>query len=182
VRAAPFLGLRPPSLSRVSNARRNLDGGPGTSVVRSKCVKNYRCFADPLTGCNCSAQGLPKSKSEDAHIQVAGRGHVRQLIMGFRITQLIYVAAKLELADHLARGPLTASELAQAVGVDAGALYRLLRALASLGVFAQASSGSFEKTPAAELLRRNIPGSPRSTRCSMETSSIGTHGVANRTQ
>ncbi len=88
---------------------------------------------------------------------------LRQLIMGFRITQLIYVAAKLELADHLARGPLTAGELAPAVGADAGALFRLLRALASVGVFSEASDGRFEMTAAAELLRRNTPGSLRST-------------------
>src|SRR5262245_29196652 len=88
---------------------------------------------------------------------------LRQLIMGFRITQLIYAAAKFELADHLARGPLTAHELAQAVGADAGALYRLLRALASFGVFAQSTGGRFEMTPAAELLRRDTPGSLRST-------------------
>jgi hypothetical protein len=35
--------------------------------------------------------------------------------MGFRVTQLIYVAAKLDLADHLARGPLTAPELASSL-------------------------------------------------------------------
>jgi O-methyltransferase domain/Dimerisation domain len=88
---------------------------------------------------------------------------LRQLIMGFRITQLIYVAAKLDLAEHLARGPLTAPELASSLGVDAGALYRLLRALASLSVFVESSDGCFEMTPAAELLRRSAPGSLRST-------------------
>jgi Dimerisation domain len=97
-----------------------------------------------------------------------GRGHdeisrLRQLIMGFRVTQLIYVAAKLDLADHLVRGPLTAPELASSLGVDAGALYRLFRALASLGVFVESSDGRFEMTPAAELLRRHAPGSLRST-------------------
>lgn len=88
---------------------------------------------------------------------------LRQLIMGFRLTQLIYVAAKLELADHLAQGPLTAAKLALSLGVDAGALFRLLRALASLGVFAESTDGRFEMTPAAELLRRHTPGSLRST-------------------
>jgi hypothetical protein len=43
---------------------------------------------------------------------------LRQLIMGFRVTQLIHIAAKLELSDHLARGPLTAQELASMVGVE----------------------------------------------------------------
>ena len=88
---------------------------------------------------------------------------LRQLIMGFRITQLIYVAAKLELSECLARGPLTAQELAPIVGADAGALYRLLRALASLGVFVETTDARFEMTPAARLLQRNTPGSLRST-------------------
>ena len=88
---------------------------------------------------------------------------LRQLIMGFRVTQLLYVAAKYELADHLAEKPLTAAELAAATGTEPRALYRLLRALASLGVFAEANGGRFEMTPAAELLRRDRPGSLHST-------------------
>jgi hypothetical protein len=63
---------------------------------------------------------------------------LRQLIMGFRITQLIYVAAKLGLADHLARKPQTAQDLASLVDAEPSALYRLLRALAGVGVFAVA--------------------------------------------
>jgi len=88
---------------------------------------------------------------------------LRQLIMGFRVTQLIYVATKLELSEYLTRGPLTAQELASMVGVDAGALYRLLRALAGLGIFAETTDTRFEMTPAATLLQRNTPGSLRST-------------------
>ena len=88
---------------------------------------------------------------------------LRQLIMGFRISQMIFVAAKLDLADHLARAPCTARELAPTVGVDADALYRLLRALASLGVFAETTGGQFVTTSASELLRRDSPGSLRST-------------------
>ena len=88
---------------------------------------------------------------------------LRHLIMGFRLTQLIYAATKLELSEHLARSPLTAQELASVVGVDAGALYRLLRALASLGIFAETIDGRFDMTQAAQLLHRNTPGSLRST-------------------
>lgn len=88
---------------------------------------------------------------------------IRELIMGFRSTQLIYVATKLELSEHLARGPLTAQEVASTIGVDAGALYRLLRALASLGIFSETTGGRFKMTPAATLLQRNTPKSLRST-------------------
>jgi len=87
---------------------------------------------------------------------------LRQLIMGFRITQLIYVAAKLDLADYLAKRKQTAPELASIVDVEPGALYRLLRALASVGIFAE-MDGRFEMTPLAKLLLKDSPGSLRST-------------------
>ena len=99
---------------------------------------------------------------------------LRQLIMGFRTTQLIYVAAKFGLADHLARGPLAPHDLAAAVGAEPEALFRLMRALASLGIFAELTDGRFEMTPAAEVLRRDRPGSLRSTPWSTATSCSGT--------
>lgn len=90
-------------------------------------------------------------------------GRLRELIMGFRVTQLIHVAAGLDLADHLAGKPRTAQELATLVKAEPAVLYRLLRALASIGVFAESSGGTFEMTPMAELLRRDRPGSLHST-------------------
>jgi hypothetical protein len=88
---------------------------------------------------------------------------MQQLIMGFRTTQMIHVAARLGLADRLATGPRTASDLAVAVGAAPQPLYRLLRALASLGIFAETAEGSFALTPLARLLQRDAPGSLRST-------------------
>lgn len=84
---------------------------------------------------------------------------LRQLVMGFRTTQLLYVAARLGIADHLHEGPRTAEELAAIVHADADALYRLLRALASLGIFAEHANGTFGLTPMAELLRSDRPDS-----------------------
>ena len=102
------------------------------------------------------AQGSPSIDQESF-------GRLRQLIMGFRITQLIHVAAKLGLADHLAARPQTAAELAPLVAAKPGPLYRLLRALASVGVFTESTGGVFEMTPMAHLLRGDRPGSLRST-------------------
>lgn len=82
-----------------------------------------------------------------------------QLATGYIVSQALYVAAKLRIADHLKDGPRTSDELAQAVGADARFLYRVLRALASLGVFAEVEDGRFTLTPTAELLRTNVPGS-----------------------
>jgi DNA-binding IclR family transcriptional regulator len=75
------------------------------------------------------------------------------MIRGALVTQLIYVAARLGIADLLQTGPKTPQELATTVGADAPTLYRILRALASLGLFAEAVDGRFEMTPLAELLR-----------------------------
>lgn len=87
---------------------------------------------------------------------------LRQLIMGFRTTQLIFVAAKLGLADHLQHGAQTPQRLAQAVAADPQALYRLLRALASLGIFTELPDGAFALTPLAEYLRSDVALSVRS--------------------
>ena len=54
-----------------------------------------------------------------------------RLIDGFMATQLLYVAAKLGIADELAGGPKSATELAESTGADPAALYRVLRALAA---------------------------------------------------
>jgi hypothetical protein len=83
------------------------------------------------------------------------------LISGYWVSQLVYVAAKLNVADELAKGPKSADVIAQRVGVDAEYLHRVLRALASVGVFAEAPDGRFRLTPAAQTLRSDRPGSLR---------------------
>jgi hypothetical protein len=88
---------------------------------------------------------------------------MRELIMGFRASQLIYVAAKLGLADRMAAGPQSATTLASVVGAAPQPLYRLLRALASIGIFAETTNGMFELTPPARLLQHDVPGSLKST-------------------
>jgi len=93
----------------------------------------------------------------------AAAARLHELIMGFRATQMIYVAARLGLADELARGPQSAQALAARVGAAPQPLYRLLRALASLGIFIENDDGAFALTPLAELLRQDAPGSLKST-------------------
>ena len=86
---------------------------------------------------------------------------LREQIMGFRATQMIHVAAKLGLADLLAAGPRPVEELAAMASAEPQALHRLLRALASLGIFAEDPAGDFVLTPQAELLRSDVQGSLR---------------------
>lgn len=84
-----------------------------------------------------------------------------QMITGYWTSQAIYAAASLGIADLLTAGPQTAEQLATATKTNAGALYRLLRALASVGIFAENEQNEFALTPLAEYLRSDVPGSKR---------------------
>ena len=75
-----------------------------------------------------------------------------QMITGYWPAQAIHVAAKLKLADHVKDGPKTAAELAQATGAHPQSLYRLLRAISSVEIFAEDEQGRFRLTPMAECL------------------------------
>ncbi len=86
---------------------------------------------------------------------------LREMITGMRVTQLIYVAAKLGIADLLRDGSKSIDELASKVGAHPLALYRVLRALASLGIFAEVGNRQFELTALAGPLRDQVPGSLR---------------------
>jgi len=84
-----------------------------------------------------------------------------RLITGSWVAQAIYVAAKLSIADRLVAGPQSAATLADLTGTHPRALYRVLRALASVGVFHEDDEGRFKLTPLAEPLRSDVPGSVR---------------------
>jgi ubiquinone/menaquinone biosynthesis C-methylase UbiE len=84
-----------------------------------------------------------------------------QFITGFWMSRAVYVAAKLGIADLLQSGPKTAEELAEATGMDAPSLYRVMRALASAGVFQHESDRRFGLTPLSETMITNTPGSTR---------------------
>jgi len=84
---------------------------------------------------------------------------LRRLVTGYQVTQAIHVAAKLGIADLLADGPRGSDNLAAATGAHPGALYRLLRALASVGVFREEEGGRFALTDLAAGLRSDVPAS-----------------------
>ena len=86
---------------------------------------------------------------------------VTDLAFGFMKTQAIYVAAKLGIADQLKDGPKSVDELSSITGVHSLSLYRLLRALASIGVFIENDDGSFGMTPLATTLQSDGPMSVR---------------------
>ena len=83
------------------------------------------------------------------------------MITGFWVSQIIGVAARLNIAEHLRDGAKSAEELARLAGAEPSALYRVLRAAASIGVFQLGADDRFSLTPLGETLRSGIPGSMR---------------------
>jgi len=81
------------------------------------------------------------------------KNQMNQLIRGYWTTQAIFVAAELQIADLLSDGPKLPEELAQAAGANSDMLYRVLRALASVGIFTENNDGRFALTPLGETLR-----------------------------
>lgn len=87
--------------------------------------------------------------------------HLVQMMTGYWVSQALYVAAKLGVADLLVEGPQSVEHLAAATQAHAASLRRLLRALASVGVFTETSPGAYALTPLAALLRTGTPDSMR---------------------
>lgn len=98
------------------------------------------------------------SRDEDvAQAQAA----LQQMSNGYWATQIIYVAAKLGIADILKDGPQGVAALAQATETHAPSLYRLMRALAGLGVFVENEDGDYEATARGRCLMSSSPGALR---------------------
>lgn len=83
------------------------------------------------------------------------------IFFGYMLSQAISTAAQLGIADLLKDGPRSAEEIASQAGLHPRSTYRLLRSLASAGIFSETPQGQFELTPLAEPLRSDVPDSVR---------------------
>ena len=101
------------------------------------------------------AQGKPETQSPQAHLIQMATAHW--------VSRFLYVAAQMNLADQLAEQPKTAKELAQATGAAAPSLYRMMRTLASLGLFTEDAENRFSLTRVGEALKTGVPGSVRAS-------------------
>jgi hypothetical protein len=88
------------------------------------------------------------------------RQQLLQMITSYWASMAIHVAAKLKLADLVKDAPRTADDLAKLTGTNPQALYRLLRALSSVGIFTEDDMAHFRLTPMAECLL-DVHGSQR---------------------
>ena len=86
---------------------------------------------------------------------------IHALMDGARNTQLVYVAAKLGLADVLYDGPRYSDDIAAELGVNALVLRRLLRGLVNRGLVAEERAGAFSLTAVGQYLRAGAPGALR---------------------
>src|SRR6266581_2009149 len=84
-----------------------------------------------------------------------------QMAIGHYLSHALHLAAKLGVADLLKDGARRAEELAQATDTHAPSLRRVLRFLASVGVFEEREDGRFALTALGECLRADLPGSSR---------------------
>jgi hypothetical protein len=103
-----------------------------------------------------------------------------EMVSGGFVAQSVCVAAELGVADALASGPRTSDQLAASLGADPQRLHRLLRFLASLGVFSLGEDGRWQLTPLADVLRDDVPGSMRAAARMMgRVSSVMPHLLEN---
>jgi len=93
--------------------------------------------------------------------EIPVQAQMLQFITNFWTSRAVYIAAKLGIADLLKSGPKTVEELAQATETDASSLYRIMRALTSVGVFKNGTDRVFALTPMSEVLVTDAPGSVR---------------------
>ncbi len=84
-----------------------------------------------------------------------------QMITSLWVSQSLGAVARFGIPDQVADQPKTSQEIAKAVGASPDAIHRLLRALASIGVFRQVEGGRFGLTPLGETLRSSVPDSVR---------------------
>ena len=109
----------------------------------------------------------PKPETDQAQQSSAGPASappevaLTQIMFGALATQALYVPAKLGIADLLVDGPKSVEELATATGTHAPSLYRVMRAVASVGVFTEQDDRKFALNPVAETLRSDVPNSLR---------------------
>jgi hypothetical protein len=102
----------------------------------------------------------PTTRTQTTH-ELPAAAQLITLVVGKTSTQLIYVAAELGIADLLSAGRQHFHALAAATDTNPSALYRVLRALTTLGIFEEAPLGFFALTPLAEPLRTDAPDSVR---------------------
>lgn len=104
---------------------------------------------------------MPELKTPEGPPATSPRDALLQIVNTYMLSQCVYVAAKLGVADLLRDGPKSYHDLAAATEAHAFSLYRVLRCLASNGIFREDDDGRFSLNEMAELLRSDVADSAR---------------------
>src|SRR5262245_403096 len=143
----------PPTCPATRTSREACSHAAGPRATCASCSERTPCASSrerrPERGT------MARAKRPSAHEQM------RALIGGYWVSQLLFAVARLGVADVLVKGPRSPEAIAQQVGAKAPQLRRVLRALASVGVFAEDAKRRFKLTPLADTLRSDRPGSLR---------------------
>jgi hypothetical protein len=100
-----------------------------------------------------AAPAMPPEAIAAMQLLQIGTGHV--------LASALQVVVRLGIADLLGGGPRPTAQLAAETNVQEDPLYRVMRALASVGLFEEMSPRTFGLTPAGQLLRKGVPGGMR---------------------
>ncbi len=113
----------------------------------------------PAAASDSSTSVASDGSRQAGRVTVAATAHeqLSRMISGCCVTQMLHVAARLELADRLAARSRPVTELAQETGCHEPSLYRLLRGLAGLGIFAEETGRRFKLTELSEFMRKDHP-------------------------
>src|SRR6185436_10844166 len=105
----------------------------------------------------CGGEPMTQNQRDESQ---AAPPHAQLIQMGMAhwVSQTVYVAAKLGLADRLAGGAMSAEQLAGPTGTHAPSLYRLMRTLAGLGILSEDAGHRFALTALGEALKTGAPG------------------------
>jgi hypothetical protein len=99
-----------------------------------------------------------------------------QMITGYWVTQVVHGAATFSIADHLAKAPATAEDIADAEGTDPSATFRLLRTCASLDMVKYDGNSRFAGTSLLDTCAKTIPKACGRLQCHGLCLGIGCHG------
>lgn len=99
--------------------------------------------------------------NQEASFSLPPQARLLEIVQGMMASKTLQLAAELGIADLLSGGAKSIRELARATATHAPSLYRVLRALARIGIFREAEAGTSENTELSEPLRSGVPGSVR---------------------
>lgn len=104
---------------------------------------------------------MPDSTDTPSPPPLSDRTRLHQLIQSYALSQLVYIAARLGVADALSVGPRSSADLAATLQVAPATLHRVLRGLVHAGVLREEADGRFALTPVGEYLGSHTAGSLR---------------------